>query len=795
MRRAVFNMRDDRPIWAPPAWVTQRLRAALPADWELAEVSDPVRGRGDGGGVSAQALAAARGAEVYFGLGLPRDLLEAALEPPARLRWVHTGAAGVASLLHPEVATHEIMLTNSAGIHGPPIAETVIAEGSIRIEDLTERFGISLMTAHRDVDELVSRGLFRKTRGIVSAAPTSLIESSDVYRATRQAKEKKAIARAAMHFVEPGHAIFLDDATTVHEMTAFLPAKVPLTVITNGVALLNERVGANYQLAPSTNGVIDQWRFYIFTNFFFTNQNVSGLTNGSNVAFVTFLPPNLSRSRVLEADIDLLGLTFDTALAGFLIDPAGGMPDLSDLAGRVLGVEIAPAPEGQAEGQATLDFTGPETALESAARRAVAIAGLVDPLRRELEGRGGLALFAEVELPLARVLARMEAAGIGVDRHYLEELGESLRDRLATLEGQVYQAAGEEFNLNSTLQLRAVLYDRLGLPVLKKTPKGQPSTDASVLQKLVDEHPLVEHLLHFRELEKLRSTYVDGLLPLIAHDGRIHCVFNQTGAATGRISSERPNMQNIPVRSEEGRTIRRAFVAASGHSFVVADYSQIELRILAHMSGEKALVEAFAAGNDVHTATAARVFGVDPADVDYEMRRRAKVINFGLLYGMEAYGLAQRLEIDTEEAKEHIEAYFAQFPGVKDFMTGIVSEARNTGYTETILGRRRYLPELTSDNFRERQAAERMALNAPIQGSAADIIKKAMVELDSELETAGGGAALLLQVHDELVLEAPDDEVNRVVDRVTSVMEGIATLRVPLVVEVGIGRSLADVKK
>jgi len=293
-------------------------------------------------------------------------------------------------------------------------------------------------------------------------------------------------------------------------------------------------------------------------------------------------------------------------------------------------------------------------------------------------------------------------------------------------------------------------------------------------------------------LEKLRSTYVDGLLPLVAADGRIHCVFNQTGAATGRISSERPNMQNIPVRSEEGRTIRTAFVAGAGMTFVVADYSQIELRVLAHLSRDKGLVSAFQAGADIHTETASRVFGVASDGVDYEMRRRAKVINFGLLFGMEAYGLASRLEISTEEATEHMDAYFAQFPGVQDFMTGIVDEARNTGFTETILGRRRYLPELASGNFRERQAGERMALNAPIQGSAADVIKKAMVELDGALD--GSGAGMILQVHDELVVEAPSGRVGEVEGIMRRVMEGIVKLAVPLTVDIGTGQTLAESK-
>jgi DNA polymerase-1 len=498
---------------------------------------------------------------------------------------------------------------------------------------------------------------------------------------------------------------------------------------------------------------------------------------------------------LLESDLDLQGVAFDTALAGYVINPAERAPDLGDLAGSILAIDIAPdAGDDAPREQGTLDFGAGGPDLEMAGRRSIAVAQLIEPLTEQLDARGGRRLYEDVEIPLIRVLARMEDAGIAVDRGYLEELGESLRDRLATLERDIYSAAGDPFNINSTLQLREVLFDRLGLPILKKTPKGAPSTDASVLQKLVDEHPVVEHLLRYRELEKLRSTYVDGLLPLIADDGRIHCVFNQTGAATGRISSEQPNMQNIPVRSEEGRTIRRAFVAAPGNVFVVADYSQIELRILAHLSEDPGLLEAFRGGADVHTETAARVFGIDPEDVPPDMRRRAKVINFGLLYGMEAYGLAQRLEISTEEAAEHMDAYFDQFPAVREFMDGIVEQARNDGYTTTLLGRRRYLPELSSGNFRIRQMGERMALNAPIQGSAADIIKQAMIELDGALDEAASGAVMLLQVHDELVLEVPEDAVEDTKAIMKRIMEQVAELRVPLMVDIGTGPTLGDAK-
>jgi DNA polymerase-1 len=497
---------------------------------------------------------------------------------------------------------------------------------------------------------------------------------------------------------------------------------------------------------------------------------------------------------LLDHDIDLRGVAFDTALAAYVVNPSLRDYGLVDLAGRVLSVELEPVDEqGAPASQGMLDFgDGPD--LDAAGRRAVAIARLVAPLAQQVEARGATMLLTEIELPLVRVLARMEQAGIQIDVAYLEELGGSLRDRLGALESKIHDAAGEPFNVNSTLQLREVLFDRLGLPVLKKTPKGQPSTDAAVLEQLAEDHPIVELLLEFRQLEKLRSTYVDGFLPLISDDGRIHATFNQLAASTGRLSSERPNLQNIPIRSEEGRTIRRAFVARDGWRFLVADYSQIELRILAHVTGDPGLLEAFRQNVDIHAATAARVAGIELADVTPDLRRRAKMINFGLLYGMESYGLAQRLEIDRDEAQEQIDAYFGQFPGVKAFMEGIVKQAHDDGYTTTIFGRRRYLPELAASNFRTRQMGERMALNAPIQGSAADIIKKAMIAIDQELEDRALESTLILQVHDELVLECPTDEMEAATALTVELMEGVADLAVPLTVDLGNGTNLAEVK-
>jgi DNA polymerase-1 len=492
---------------------------------------------------------------------------------------------------------------------------------------------------------------------------------------------------------------------------------------------------------------------------------------------------------LLDLDHDVARLDMDTALAAYIINPSQRTYDLETLVERWLDIELASPDDEAAAGTLPFD-TGPD--LDSEGRRIEAVRRLAEMMRAELDDRDELELFDEFELPLVPVLARMEHVGIGVDRAYLQEMGADLRERLNRLEAQVQELAGEPFNVNSTDQLRLILFDKLGLPVIKKTSTGKPSTDASVLKKM--EHPLVDALLEYRELEKLRSTYVDGYLPLVDADGRIHTRFNQMAATTGRLSSDRPNLQNIPVRSESGRTIRRAFIAGEGAEFLVADYSQIELRVLAHMSGDPFLLEAFRVGSDIHTATAARVWGLTEDEVTVEQRRRAKMINFGLLYGMEAFGLADRLGISREEARDQIDAYFSQFVQVKEFMSAVVTQARNQGYTTTLFGRRRYLPELKSDNFRIRQMGERMALNAPVQGTSADIIKKAMIELDRGLRQGGFESALILQIHDELILECPQAEMTVVEKLVVETMEGVVDLAVPLVVDVGTGPDLASVK-
>lgn len=496
---------------------------------------------------------------------------------------------------------------------------------------------------------------------------------------------------------------------------------------------------------------------------------------------------------LVEANITPPEVSFDTMLAAWVINPAQRAPELADLAERELGMIVGSRAEGEVDSdQGAFDFDARSYDLDMHGRRALAVGRLVGPMTEQMDARGASELYDSIELPLVSILAAMEEAGIGIDIDFLKAYRKDLETRIADLQVAIHELAGRPFNVNSTLQLRAVLFDELDLPVLKKTPKGAPSTDASVLEKLSDEHAIVDKLLAFRELDKLRSTYVESLLTLVEPDGRVRGRFNQTGAATGRLSMEQPNLQNIPARSAEGREIRKAFVARPGSSFLVADYSQIELRILAHLSGDPGLVDAFAADVDIHAATAARVNGVSLDLVTDEMRRTSKMINFGLLYGMEAFGLAQRLDIDRAEAQRHIDEYFVQFPDVRAYMGGIVDEARSTGYTTTILGRRRYLPELHSRRTRERQMGERMALNAPIQGSAADVIKKAMIAMAEELATMRSDAEMLLQIHDELVLEVPDGELDAVTDLTVSVMQGIVDLDVPLKVSHATGKNLAD---
>src|SRR5436305_3210469 len=425
--------------------------------------------------------------------------------------------------------------------------------------------------------------------------------------------------------------------------------------------------------------------------------------------------------------VDIRALDLDTAVAAYLVDPGESQYLLEELTVRYLGLELQSAdatPAGQ------LDPDGSEDKpTEDAGRRAVAVARLAPALRSAMDARNLFKLYDEIERPLIRVLARMEEVGVRVDQEYLRDLTVGLETEVRRLETEIQDEAGEQFLVNSTQQLRRILFDKLGLQPQKKTKTGF-STDAASLEKLRGQHPIIEKLLRYREVEKLRSTYGESLLAYVGDDDRIHATFNQTVARTGRLSSAEPNLHNIPIRREDGRHFRRAFIPAEGWQCLVADYNQIELRVIAHLAQDPGLIEAFTSRQDIHATTAARIFGVDPADVDLSQRSTAKMVWYGLAYGVEAYGVGQRLGIPTEDAALILAAYFDAFPKVKEYMEQLVAEARDRGYTETLFGRRRQIPELSSQNYRIRQAGERQAMNAGIQGLAADIFKIAAVRLD-----------------------------------------------------------------
>ncbi|MFC4908033.1 DNA polymerase I [Actinomadura gamaensis] len=489
--------------------------------------------------------------------------------------------------------------------------------------------------------------------------------------------------------------------------------------------------------------------------------------------------------------LTLDGVTTDTALAAYLALPGQRTFDLADLVLRYLQRELTN--ESEDSGQLTLDGSGEEEAAQELAVRARAVAELADVLDADLDKRGATRLLREVELPLTRVLADMERAGIAVDADHLASLSASLGGQVKEMEQLAHDAVGHEFNLGSPKQVQQVLFEELGLPKTKRTKTGY-TTDSEALTSLLakDGHPVLEHILRWREVAKLKSI-VDSLIPMADDAGRIHTTFNQMVAATGRLSSTDPNLQNIPIRTAEGRQIREAFVVGDGYeSLLTADYSQIELRIMAHLSGDEALLEAFNSGADFHTITASRVFGLPPEQIDSELRARIKAMNYGLAYGLSAYGLSGQLRIPVDEARHLMDEYFEQFGGVRDYLANVVDQARRDGYTETILGRRRYLPDLNSDNRQRREMAERMALNAPIQGSAADIIKVASLNVDRALREGGLRSRMLLQVHDELVIEVAPGELDGLKTLVAEQMAGAYDLRAPLSVSMGTGRTWQD---
>jgi len=492
--------------------------------------------------------------------------------------------------------------------------------------------------------------------------------------------------------------------------------------------------------------------------------------------------------------IELAGVAFDTMVASYLIETGKARHNLDDLAARHLDWRKIPISDliGTGVNEITMDRVPIKTVTEYACEDADVTLRLRDVLEPQLEQLDLTDLFRDIEMPLIDVLRRIEQVGIAIDRDLFGVLADRLESEIGELTTAIYDLAGRSFNLNSPQQLRSVLFEELNLPVLKRTRSGA-STDVTVLEQLASDHPIAEKLLTYRSLEKLRGTYVD-VLPRMVHPdtGRIHTSFNQTVTATGRLSSSHPNLQNIPVRTEFGRRIRSGFVPEAGWRFVSADYSQVELRLLAHLSGDPNLVGAFKRDEDIHAETAVRLFGVTDTEVSAELRRRAKIVNFGIIYGMSAFRLARDFGVSRQDAQQFIDRYFDVYGRVKEYINSTIDAARRDGFVTTVMGRRRYIPELAHSNPARRKHAERAAINMPVQGSSADIIKKAMVRLDRELRRGNLAARMVLQVHDELLLECPENETDRTAELCKEVMEHIQPLSVPLKVDVGTGANWAD---
>jgi DNA polymerase-1 len=492
-------------------------------------------------------------------------------------------------------------------------------------------------------------------------------------------------------------------------------------------------------------------------------------------------------------DIELRGIAYDTMLESYVLDSTATRHDMDSLALKYLSHNTIHYEDvaGKGAKQVTFDQVPIATAGPYAAEDADITLQLHQTLWPKLQKDKSLvSLFTDIEMPLLPVLSRMERNGVLIDAKMLAKQSKQLTKRIEEIENEAFKIAGEEFNLGSPKQIQTIFFEKLGLPVLKKTPKGAPSTAEDVLVELALDYPLPKLILEHRGMSKLKSTYTDKLPERIDSDtGRVHTSYHQAVASTGRLSSSDPNLQNIPIRSEEGRRIRQAFIAPKGYKLLAADYSQIELRIMAHLSGDKGLLTAFAAGEDIHRATASEVFNVPLEQVSHEQRRSAKAINFGLIYGMSAFGLARQLGIPRGAAQEYVDLYFQRYPGVKDFMDNTRESAREKGYVETVFGRRLYLPEINHRNAQRRQYAERTAINAPMQGTAADIIKKAMIAVDYWITSSSRDIRLIMQVHDELVLEIPTDQIKTASAEIDRLMTQVADLRVPLLVDIGTGNN------
>lgn len=586
-----------------------------------------------------------------------------------------------------------------------------------------------------------------------------------------------------------------DEKEELKEITYEIVSEINQNILKSGSALYVEVIEDNYHYAPILGiGLANETGNYYLPLEKALQSDV----------FKQWLEDETSEKLVYDAKrtivtlhkhgIHVKGITFDLLLASYLLNPSENIQDFSDVAKVHNYTQVESDNSVYGKG-AKRDPLTDEKRADHVVRKARAVLELQEPLIEELQQNEQMELFTELELPLSHILAEMEYTGIQVDVDRLQKMGEEFKSQLKQIEEQIYEMAGETFNINSPKQLGVILFEKLGLPVIKKTKTGY-STSADVLEKLRPHHDMIDLILHYRQLGKLQSTYIEGMLKVVHPEtNKIHTRFNQALTQTGRLSSTDPNLQNIPIRMEEGRKIRQAFVPSEQDWLIfAADYSQIELRVLAHISGDERLIDAFKQDMDIHTRTAMDVFHVGKDKVTSDMRRQAKAVNFGIIYGISDYGLSQNLGITRKEASEFIERYFQIYPGVKQYMNDIVQEAKLKGYVSTLLHRRRYIPEITSRNYNVRSFAERTAMNTPIQGSAADIIKKAMVDMAKRLQEEKLQTRLLLQVHDELIFEVPQDELEQLKVIVPDVMENCIKLDVPLKVEYSYGPTWFDAK-
>ena len=541
-------------------------------------------------------------------------------------------------------------------------------------------------------------------------------------------------------------------------------------------------------------------------SYYFKNGKLAVCVNDTE--YYTPNPSDEDLKKIFESDILKIGhgekadylalkskgfnpknMMFDLTIASYILNPAKDNYRLDEMILEVLGIVLESKKENVQLG--LFDIPENEDKKEEYSRYALYILKCKEKYETELKEKNQFHLFEDIEMPLMRVLAEMEFSGVLVDREIIDEFSKKLSSSVDNLTHEIWNMVGTEFNINSPKQLGEILFEKLQLPVIKKTKSGY-STDADVLEKLRLEHPIIDKILEYRTLNKLKATYIDGIIPLIKEDGRVHAKFNQTVTATGRISCTEPNLQNIPIRTELGKELRKMFVAKEGFTFLDADYSQIELRVLAHISGDENMIHAFNSGEDIHAMTASQVFDVPLEDVTKQMRSEAKAVNFGIVYGISDFGLATNIGTSRKKAKEYIEKYFAKYPGIKAYMDRTVKECKEKGYVETLWGRRRYVPEIKSNNFNVRQFGERVAMNAPIQGTAADIIKIAMINIEKELEDKKLESKLLLQVHDELVIETKLEEIETVRELLVRNMENVIKMDVPLKVEAGEGKTWFD---